>query len=229
MFFYIRREDRREGYPLETDTTGRLEDDGTFWYAPPKKFILPHGRGTVTVPHGPRDTRKHAMKRMAVWPGAPYEPTGNPLVDGIGPAAHAEREDVPDLTDDGRPRIVPFRAGDGYYVHKEDANPVGMTVISGDGKEVGKIVDIWVDRAEAIIRYFEVDIGTDAMANTVILPLNFANVKAKKRQVVVEALHARHFHDIPQIKSPDQITRLEEDIIMGYYGGGEAVCVARQN
>ncbi|MEO1136842.1 MAG: hypothetical protein AAFW68_09570, partial [Pseudomonadota bacterium] len=34
LIFYLRREDRREGYPLELDTSGKEEDAGVFWYAP---------------------------------------------------------------------------------------------------------------------------------------------------------------------------------------------------
>ena len=30
------------------------------------------------------------------WPGAPLEPDGDPMVDGVGPAAYAERLDIPD-------------------------------------------------------------------------------------------------------------------------------------
>ena len=33
--------------------------------------------------------------------GSPYIPTGNPLVDAVGPASYADRADVPDLTAHG--------------------------------------------------------------------------------------------------------------------------------
>ena len=51
LVFYLRREDRREGYPLEDDVTGRKEPlGGLFFTAQPKTFILPHGHGTRTLP-----------------------------------------------------------------------------------------------------------------------------------------------------------------------------------
>ena len=229
LIFYLRREDRREGYPLETDTTGRLEDEGVVWYAPKKTFTLPHDRGTVSVPHGPRDTRKHAMARTAVWPGAPYQPTGNPLVDGIGPAAWAERMDIPDLTDDGRNRIVPFR-DDHVSVAKEDADPRGMTVFGADKKPVGTVTDLWVDRSEAIIRYLEVELEATTFEgvggnNRVLLPMPFAVIhRAQLRRagrVDVDALYSHHFADVPRTKAPNMVTRLEEDKICGYFGGGK--------
>ena len=55
LIFYLRREDRREGYPLESDTTGKQEASGTFWMPPKKTFYLPHGRGTLSQSFGPRD------------------------------------------------------------------------------------------------------------------------------------------------------------------------------
>ncbi|MHA7870931.1 MAG: photosynthetic reaction center subunit H [Hyphococcus sp.] len=221
LIFYLRREDRREGYPLETDTGGKLEDAGVFWYAPKKTFHLPHNRGTVTVPHGPRDTRKHALARTAPWPGAPYQPTGDPMRDGVGPASFAVREDVRDLTDDGRSRIAPFRLGDGFEIAKEDADPRGMTVYGGDRKAAGKVVDVWVDRSEAIVRYLEVDIGSEGMVNNVLLPMPFAKINKERRRVDVDAIFAKHFDGVPKTKDADSITRLEEDQIAGYYGGGK--------
>lgn len=220
LIFYLRREDRREGYPLESDTTGKLEDNGVFWYAPKKTFVLPHKRGTVSVPHGRRDTRELAMTRTAVWPGSPYQPNGDAMKAAVGPGAYAERDDVPDLADDGRNRLAPFRMGDGFYVPEGDGNPVGMTVYGVDGKAAGEVVDLWVDRSEALIRYMEVNIGTAEAPNHVLLPMPFTEVSKGKNRVTVNAIKAHHFADVPRTKSSDSVTRLEEDMIAAYYGGG---------
>ncbi|MEM8772449.1 MAG: photosynthetic reaction center subunit H [Pseudomonadota bacterium] len=221
LIFYLRREDRREGYPLERDTDGKLEDEGVFWYAPKKTFTLPHNRGTVSVPHGKRDERNHAMARTAVWPGAPYQPNGDPMKASVGPGSFAEREDVEDLTDDGRQRIAPLRVDGRIYVAKDSPNPVGMTVYGGDGKPAGTIVDVWVDRSEAIIRYLEVDVGMDGVSTRVLLPVPFAKINGRRKRVDVDAIFAEHFVDAPKTASPDSITRLEEDKVSAYYGGGK--------
>ncbi|MEM9168559.1 MAG: photosynthetic reaction center subunit H [Pseudomonadota bacterium] len=220
LVMYLQMEGKREGYPAEEDTTGK-PDPGIFFFPPKKTFNLPNGRGSVTAPPGGGDdNRKLALKRTAAWPGAPYEPTGNPLADGVGPASWSPRADVPDLTDDGRPRIVPFRAGDGYDVANEDADPRGMTVYGGDGRAAGKVVDLWIDRSEAIIRYLEVEVGDEPTTRRVLLPTPFANVDGARKRVTVFALFAEHFKDVPGTASPMQVTRLEEDKITGYYGGG---------
>ena len=219
LIFYLRREDRREGYPLEADTTGREEPSGTFWFARPKTFKLPHGKGTVTVPHGKRDRRQHAMKRTAVWPGAPYAPTGDPMRDGVGPASFAERNDWPDLTIEGAPRIVPYRAAPGYSVARQDRDPRGMTVFGADRKAAGEVVDLWVDRSESIIRYLEVKLAGGA--RTVLLPMTLASVESDRKRVHVDSILAAQFAGAPSLKSPNQVTRLEEDRICGYYAGGK--------
>jgi photosynthetic reaction center H subunit len=38
--------------------------------------------------------------------------------------------------------------------------------------------------------------------------------------VEVHAIYARHFTAVPGLRNPDQITKLEEEKISAYYGGG---------
>ena len=222
LIFYLQRETHREGYPLESDENpGKLEDIGPVWMPAPKSFILPHGRGIVQVPPGEGDRRELALERTAAWPGSPYRPTGDPMKDGVGAASYAERDDVPDLTDDGRPRIVPFRAGDGYYVPEIDSDPRGMAVIGADGQQGGTVTDLWVDRAEAVIRYLEVDTGSADAPHPVLLPMPFAKVVGSKNRVEVDAVFGHHFKSVPTTKDPSSVTRLEEDKIQGFFGGGK--------
>ncbi|MEL6665052.1 MAG: photosynthetic reaction center subunit H [Pseudomonadota bacterium] len=227
LIFYLRREDRREGYPLETDTTGKQEASGTFWMPPKKKFHLPHGRGTLDQAFGPRDDRELALKRTAVWPGAPYEPTGDPLQDGVGPASYAMREDVPDLTLDGEPRIAPYRDSPGFEVAKQDKDPRGLTIYGVDGQAAGTVVDLWVDRSEAIIRYLEIETtANDAQAGQserVLVPMPFVIVRGgrRKARVTIEAVTAEQLRAAPKTKEALSVTRREEDRISGYFGGGK--------
>ena len=53
--------------------------------------------------------RRSCAEPTALWPGAPLEPTGNPMLDGVGPGLlrAARRRARPDI--DGEPRIVPLR------------------------------------------------------------------------------------------------------------------------
>lgn len=226
LIFYLRREDRREGYPLETDTTGKQEASGTFWMPPKKKFHLPHGRGTLDQAFGPRDERDLALKRTAVWPGAPYEPTGDAMQDGVGPASYAMREDVPDLTLEGAPRIAPYRDSPGFEVAKQDRDPRGLDILGADDVVAGTVVDLWVDRSEAILRYLEVEVAAadsaSGQAERVLVPMPFVKVRGGRNpRVTIEAVTAEQLRAAPKTKEALSVTRREEDRISGYYGGGK--------
>ncbi len=216
LIVYLRREDRREGYPLEDDVSGRLEPlGGLLFTAKPKTFLLPHGHGTRTTPRHDRDDRPIAARRSAPMDGAPIEPTGNPLLDGVGPGSYAERPNYPDLRIDGQPRIVPIRVDPDFVVSHHDTEPRGLPVFGADGVVAGTVSDLWVDRSECMIRYLEV---TNGAGRRVLLPLTMAVVG--KTGVKVQAVTAAQFADVPATASPDQVTMLEEEKIVGYYGGG---------
>lgn len=222
LIFYLRREDRREGYPLESDETGKLEESGQIWMPQEKEYRLPHGRGNLKYAFGPRDTRQLALKRTAPWAGAPYVPTGDPMIDGVGPASYAMRADYPDLAEDGRARVEPLR-NTGYTVAEQDIDPRGLSVIGCDGAVAGEVVDLWSDRSEGLFRYYEVEVDLGEVATKrVLLPVPFARViGGRKPHVKVEAITAEQFASVPATKNPDQVTRLEEDMISGFYGGGK--------
>lgn len=237
LVFYLRREDRREGYPLEADTTGRLEDAGFIWYPEPKERITRTGEA-VLVGHGVRDERPVAAKRLAVWPGAPLEPTGDAMTAGVGPGAYAERADEPEMTWHGDPKIAPLRALPDFSIEDTDPDPRNAEVIGADGEVAGVITDVWVDQGEQFARYYEVALpaapaapplpgpdGAPAPAPVaspvrVLLPVAFADFKPSRGVVEVGAILAHQFADVPRTRHPDQVTLLEEDKISGYFAAG---------
>jgi photosynthetic reaction center H subunit len=217
LIFYIRQEDRREGYPLEHDKTGKVGPKGFPFMPDPKTFAMPHGLANVSFPNDARDSsRTLNLAKTGPWPGSAYEPTGNPMLAGVGPGSYAERADRPDLSATGEAKIVPIGKTHGYMVHSKDPDPRGLPVIGCDGQEAGKISDIWCDQSEHMIRYYEMSLGT----RTALIPVNFTVIKSNPRRVFVNALTAAQFAQIPAIKKPDTVTLLEEDKIMGYFGGG---------
>lgn len=219
LVFYLRREDKREGYPLESDRSKRVRVQGFPAIPSPKVFNLAHG-GTYSAPSGKTDTRVVKAKPIGAWPGAPLQPTGNPMLDGVGPAAFAQRADVPDRTLEGEVKIVPLRLAPGFFLESRDPDPRGMEVIGGDGKVGGVVSDVWVDRSETIIRYLEVEVGGTGAPRSVLLPINFTRIDGRRRRVKVRSVFARHFAEVPALRDPGQVTFLEEDRITAYYGGG---------
>ncbi len=221
LVLWLHRESKREGYPLEVDSGGRPRVRIAGYPPPPapKSFKVGDGK-SVTVAGGRPDTRALALKRMGNFPGAPYVPTGNPMADGVGPASYAERADVPDAMSDGTPRLRPLRAAPGFSLAAEDPNPIGMTVIGGDGKSAGTVREAWIDRAEYLIRYLEVETPVANGSRRVLLPINFTTMDAARKRIHVKSIYAAQFGSVPGTKNADSVTLLEEDKIMGYYGGG---------
>lgn len=220
LVLYLHREGKREGYPLVTDRP-RIRAVGFPDLPTPKTFILPHG-GTVQAPR-PEAPCTVAARPMHKFFGTAYVPTGNPMLDGVGPAAWADRADVPDLTyDDATPKIVPLRsaAAKGWHVPAEDDDPRGFDVVGADGKVAGKCVDLWVDRSEAILRYLEVEVAAAAGARRVLVPMTLVTIDEKFSRVRVASVLAKHFAEAPTLRHAEQITLREEDRVCAYFGGG---------
>jgi len=221
LIFYLRREDKREGYPLESERSERITTQGFPTMPSPKTFRLRSGK-TVSVPNLTPDRREIRGEPVAPWPGAPLEPTGDPMRDGLGPAAFAERQDEPELTLEGLPSIVPMRIATDISVEREDADPRGMEVFGADGALAGTVSDLWVDRAEGLIRYLEVDVPSTEGRRRVLLPMTMARVHVTgwRRYIKVRAILASQFEAVPQAQSTDRVTKREEDRICAYYAGG---------
>ena len=215
LVVYLHNESKREGYPT-VDSHKPNYRGGTLWGLPrPKTYILPHGQGMRLVPR-PDPQYDLKAKQTVKAPGFPLEPTGNPMLDGIGPAAWATRPDKPDLThDEGSPRIVPMRVASDWSVAPRDPDPRGKAVFGIDGEQGGVVTDLWVDLSEPHIRYLEID----ARGRRVLMPMNFARVK-KTGEVVAKSVCGKHFADAPGTANPDCVTLQEEDKIGAYYGGG---------
>jgi photosynthetic reaction center H subunit len=159
LIIYIRREDKREGYPLESDRTaasgGKIKVVGFPPLPKPKTFVMPHGHGIRTAPREEAPQPVNATP-IAPWLGAPLEPNGDPMLAGVGPGACPERPNELDLTYEGEPKIVPLRVATDFWISEQDPDPRGMTVLGADDEVAGTIKDVWVDRGEPQIRYLEV-------------------------------------------------------------------------
>ena len=217
LVIYLQRENMREGFPLEKDNGTPQPSMG--WPMPePKTFRLPHGRGTVTVPDGMPERREIKLKPTIPSDGYPFEPVGDPLVDGVGPASWAMRRDVPELDGHGHPKIIPMAAAENFAV-SAGRDPRGLPVQAGDGEVVGQITDMWIDQPEALVRYLEIELHPALGGGRRLVPITFARIK--RDRVRIHAIFGKHFPGVPSIASPRQVTLLEEEKISAYYGGGK--------
>lgn len=222
LIYYLQTENMREGYPLEKDDGGASPNQGPFPVPSPKTFKLAHGRGEVVVPSVENEEAHRrvdlALVQTSPAAGSPFEPTGDPMVDGVGPASWAPRRDVPELDGHGHPKIVPMAATDKFSV-SAGRDPRGLPVQAGDKTMVGTIVDMWIDEPEQMVRYLEVELADGYGSGTRLIPMPLARIKSDR--VAVHSIYAKHFANVPVTKSGTQVTLLEEDKISGYYGGGK--------
>lgn len=221
LVLYLNRESKREGYPLVTPGKPHDRPEGFPPTPAPKFWKLPHGGTAQSPPASDPQIPIHA-----VWadptPGAPLIPTGNPMVDGVGPAAYALRRDEPDLTfDDSTPKIVPLRVAPEWSVDPKDPDPRGMTVVDADWQPAGVCVDVWIDKSEVIFRYLEVEVQTDAGPKRVMVPVPLMVIHSDKNVIRVRTLTAEQFKLAPTLKNPDTITLREEDRVSAYVASGQ--------
>lgn len=218
LVIYLRREDRREGYPLETDIGGSLlVNDGLLQRAPPKSFLLPFDQGVAepdTTPRDPLDIP--GTRRTSAYSGSPLEPTSDPIGGGFGPGSRARRADVADITHENHLRIVPIGTVPGITIASKDPDPRGMPMLGADGAEAGTVSDLWVDRAEMLIRYYEVSSATGKS----LVPAAMSLIDKRRGVVTCSALNAAQFAGSPLPAMPDKITRDEEERIVAYFGSG---------
>lgn len=218
LVIWLRREDRREGYPVENDASGRiLPLENPISVPPAKLFRTPHGNIVPPTGGGRDPLDLPNAVRTSHWNGSPIVPTGNPLTSGVGPSSYAQRADLPDLDRMGEPRIVPMAAADGFFFSPRDPDPRGMRMAGADKIIAGDIDEVWVDRADHLIRYYAVNLRGGGRA---MVPMTMCQTDKKRRAIICDAVLASQFAGSPLPASPNQITLLEEEKIMGYFGGG---------
>ena len=215
LIYYLLQENHRDGYPLDPGTGRDTKMEGWPPIPKPKTYLLADGK-EVVMPYpltGPEFLQAEPRHR---WIGAPIEPTGNPLLAGVGPGSWANRADHPDLTPEGAPKITPLRVNPEHGVASRDHDPRGLKVLGADDEVAGTVKDLWMDRSEMMFRYIEVQLNDSTQ--TVLLPVPFARITDE--QVKVQAILAHQFRDVPGHRNADEVTLLEEEKISAYYGAG---------
>jgi photosynthetic reaction center H subunit len=218
LIYYLQTENMREGYPLETEDGQKAPNQGPFPVPKPKTFRLPHGRGDVTVPSVANEAAHRrenlALARTSTGEGFPHAPTGNPMLDGVGPASWVPRRDEPELDGHGHNKIVPMSRLEGFVV-SAGRDPRGLPVQAGDLEVVGKVSDVWVDAPEQLVRYIEVTLNSGQKR---LVPMTLARIWDDR--VRVNFLASDSFEHIPATRSSTEVTKLEEDKISGFVAGG---------
>ena len=218
LVIYLRREDHREGYPLEDDVTGKVDRPAIVADPSPKSYRLPFGRGFVYQPApADRDGIMYKGRRTGRRSGSPIEPVGDPLHAGIGPGAYAIRAERPDINMEGHARIVPLRVQPDFDIAPGDPDPRGWPIVGADRVIAGTISDIWIDTADRLVRYYEV---LTPSGKSVLAPMFMSSVDKRRRSVEIDALLGHQFEGAPETPTNDQITLNQEERVQAFFGGG---------
>ncbi|WP_158586756.1 photosynthetic reaction center subunit H [Aurantiacibacter zhengii] len=220
LVYHLRREDKREGYPLEMEgPDGRIHRAEGFPAVPsPKIFNRPHGRGTVQVPRVEEPENVRPADQLPPI-GFPMLPGADPLMEGVGAAAWTRlREEKPDLDVEGDPKLIPLNDYQEYYIPSGDPDPRGWDLYSADERKVGKVHDLWFNRAEFFLRYYEVSI--DGAEGRRLVPAFFAEALPEDRIVRATTLAESDLRRVPVRAADDCITMREEDRLNGFFAGG---------
>jgi photosynthetic reaction center H subunit len=220
LIVYLHRESKREGYPLvngghEPVTTG------LFGMPAAKSYHLADGT-SMSAPHN-RDATAPTIPaaQLHTNAGYPIVPFSTAAYLGIGPGAYTSRRDIPDVTYEGKNRIVPMRVATQFAIAPGDPDLRGMKVRGDDDVTAGTVTDIWVDLSETTIRYIEVALAkADGTEPHIMVPIAMTDIDKASATITVDALLGKQFVNVPRLKSADSITLYEEERVMAYFGGG---------
>jgi photosynthetic reaction center H subunit len=213
LIYYLARENRREGYPLESHRG--TQHDGWIGIPAPKTYRL-HDGTEIQVPSGSAGGQHYSAERTYGNEGSPIDPVGNPLLAGVGSGAWAARADHPDMDAHGQPKIRPLAVCPGFDVSENDPDPRGMQVLDPYGDSAGTVRELWVDGPEMMFRYLEVELADGS--RRALVPITFCRIT--RQAVHVHALLATQWGDVPATRGTDTITLLEEEKISAYFGAG---------
>jgi photosynthetic reaction center H subunit len=209
LIYYLQTENMREGFPFENEDGSKAANQAIYPLPKPKTFLLPLGRGTVTVPSAENEAA-HRRTDLALVPSG----SDNPMLDGVGPASWVPRRDEPEVDAHGHAKIQPMAQVDGMAV-SAGRDPRGLPVQAGDLEVVGRIKELWIDVPEQLVRYLEIDLNSGSSR---LVPMTMCKIWADR--VRINALTSDLFDAIPATKSLTSVTKLEEEKISAYVASG---------
>ena len=197
LVFYLRREDKREGYPLEFGPLRPRRPGDRAGLPVPARAEEVHPAARAGGAGGTARARpfRHPRARADNWPGAPLVP--------------ARRSDA------GRRRIRLLRRAlrrAGRHLRpararrscrcgrrrattspNDDPDPRGMEVVAPTAIVAGTVADVWIDRSETFVHFLEVDVAPflGAQRPRALVPIRLARIDAKRRRVTLKSVLAR--------------------------------------
>lgn len=218
LVWFLRRLDKREGYPMKASPFDQQPMLGFPRPPKPETYLLNEG-GETSAPHYYPQPESD-VRPLYPFAGTPLIPVGNPLLTALGPGAWVMRRDEPMLTEKGELMLQPLRNLPEWSVEKGEADPRGMAVFDLRWVEIGVVRDIWVDQSIKIMRLLEIELRPGLASGHVLVPVFHTDIKERAREIRVTALQAHQFADIPMPAAPGRITAREDDRLNAYFAAG---------
>ena len=117
--------------------------------------------------------------RRTAGPARRWSPTGNPMLDGVGPGAYADRADVPDLTFEGHAEDRAAARGAATSTCRAQGPRSARHARSSapTARSAAPCATCGSTAPRALFRYLEVE-PSPAATRRVLLPINFARIDA---------------------------------------------------
>jgi photosynthetic reaction center H subunit len=208
LIIYLRREDKREGYPLRSGEGRPYPIVGWPAPPPPKQFLLDIGGSTKAPQDDPEPSLPVSRN------SAPLAPDAAPLPASSDAEVRNRLNTTPMRAMSGELLLAPLRNATEWSVVRQDTDPRGMRVIGSGAAALGTVFDLWVDRAVKILRYLEV---TTAQGGHVLLPIFHADINERRREIRVKGISPQQFARVPRLTDPDILTPRDEDRINSFF------------
>ena len=126
-------------------------------------------------------------------------------------------------------RVVPLDQLDDFEVSEGDPDIRGWEVLASDGRKIGEVDDLLIDRAAMKVRYLDVDLDDDHGDDRhILVPIGYARLDESEDHVFVDGLSAADLAGIPAYEH-DVVTRDYETTLRGRYDRGFGGTAAGQD
>lgn len=103
--------------------------------------------------------------------------------------------------DDGLDRVIPLDQLDDFEVAEGDPDIRGWDVHTADGRRIGEVDDLLVDRLAMKVRYLDVDLDDEvdrsAEDRHILVPIGYARLDEADDRVVVDSLTRADLEAMP--------------------------------
>jgi uncharacterized protein (TIGR02271 family) len=120
------------------------------------------------------------------------------------------------MANDMNDRIVPLDELSDFKVADDDPDVRGWDVLSADGRRIGEVENLLVDRTAMKVRYLDVEVDDDLVQQDrdrhVLIPIGYARLDRDDNRIMVDSLNSSDVTNLPAY-GKEPITRDYENTL----------------